>query len=120
MLIAAAEAFVPALPAQGVAIYYRDAEGGFVRVAQAGREAPLGMLEPMLAGLGPDRDALESRSEAGCLLVRATRYQDGLNGALCLWRAATATLLGEEESALPDEVSAQIGVTNQQMAREEE
>ena len=78
------------------------------------------MLERLLAGLGPDRDARESRSEAGCLLVRATRNRDRLNGALCLWRAAAAAVLGEEETALLDEVSAQIGVSNQQMAREED
>jgi len=118
MLISVAEALVTALPSRGVAIYCRDAKGQFARVARAGSDVPRGMLEPLLAGLGPDQDALESRSEAGCLLVRATRYRDRLNGALCLWRAAAEP--GEEETAMLDEVSAQIGATNQQVAREEE
>ncbi len=120
MLTAAAEALGPALAAQGVAIHHRNAEGGFDCVARAGSGPPDGMLEPLLERLGEDREIQERRSEAGCLLVRATRYRGQLNGALCLWRAATAPALSDEEAALLDEVSAQIGVTNQHLAREEE
>ncbi len=120
MLKAAAEALVPALPAQGVAIYHRTAEGGFACVAQAGSQPSHGMLAPLLTDLGTDQEIRERRAEAGCMLVRPTRYRGRLNGALCLWRTTTAPGPGEDEASLLEEVCAQIGVTNQQLTREEE
>ena len=119
MLAVAAEALVPALPAEGVAIFHQDTDGAFGRVAYAGSEPPGDLLDQALEGLGAGREALELRSEAGCLVARAARYQGRLNGALCLWRAASAPALGEEEASLLGEVSAQVGATNQQLAREE-
>jgi diguanylate cyclase (GGDEF)-like protein/PAS domain S-box-containing protein len=120
LLMAAAEALVPALPALGVAIYCRGSGDAFACVAQAGSKPPQTVLAPLLARLAAGEALLEAHDEAGCLLLRATRYQGRVNGALCLWRGISEDVPGEEESILLDEVSAQIGVTNQLLAREEE
>jgi diguanylate cyclase (GGDEF)-like protein/PAS domain S-box-containing protein len=120
LLMAAAEALVPALPALGVAIYCRGPDGVLACVAQAGSEPPQAMLAPLLTRLDAGEELLEARDEAGCLLLRATRYQGQMNGALCLLRGGPEDAPGEEETMLLDELSAQIGVTNQVLAREEE
>lgn len=120
LLTAAAEALVPALPALGVAIYGRGPDEAFACVAQAGREPPQSVLAPMLARLAAGEAVLETQAEVGYLLLRRTRYQGRVNGALCLWRGISEVVPGEEESILLDEVSAQIGVTNQLLAREED
>ena len=74
----------------------------------------------MLGRISAGEESAETRHEAGHLIVKATRYQRNWNGALCLWRSGEDEVWGEEEEILLEEVAAQVGVANQQLAREAE
>ena len=118
MLLAAAGALLPALPALGVVIYGRRRGGELEPLADAGRHPPAEPLKALLDQISDGRAAAEARHESGQILVRATSYQGEVNGVLCVWRAAGEETLGEEGDILLEEVAAQVGVANQQMARE--
>lgn len=120
MLLAAAGALLPALPALGVAIYGLRRGGALEPLADAGRHPPAEPLKALLKQVSEGQKAAEARHESGQILVRATSYQGAVNGVLCVWRAAGEESLGEEGDILLEEVAAQVGVANQQMARETE
>jgi PAS domain S-box-containing protein len=119
LLEAAAQALVRALPALGAAIYRRGSDDSFACRAQAGHEPPQSVLAPSLARLAAGEAELETQAEAGRLLLRATRYQGRMNGALCLWRNISEAACHEDEAILLDEVAAQIGVANHRPAPED-
>ena len=120
MLMAAAGALVPALPALGVVIYDLRPGAEPQPLAQAGTLPPDAPLKAMLNRIAAGEESAETRHEAGHLIVKATRYQRNWNGALCLWRSSEDEAWGEEEEILLEEVAAQVGVANQQLAREAE
>ncbi len=125
MLKAAAGALVPALSARGVAMYRRRADGAPELVAEAGRLPEAELYEPLLERLdvgetGAGEDEVGEALDDGHLLIKATRYQNRTNGALCLWRDGEEALNDEENRMLLAEITAQIGVANEQLAREQE
>jgi len=117
MLAAAAEALVPALAASGVAIYRRGEAESLVPVTGSGSEPPGLLLDPLLARISNGEPGAELCDGSGNLLLRATGYGAGWNGALCLWRREADDEWGSEEAILLDEVLAQIGVALEQLAR---
>lgn len=117
MLAAAAEALVPALAASGVAIYRRGESAALVPVTRSGSAPPDLLLDPLLARISNSEPGAELRDGSGYILLRATGYGAGWNGALCLWRREADGEWGAEEANLLDEVSAQIGVALEQLAR---
>lgn len=120
MLKAAAGALVPALSARGVAMYRLRADGTPELVAHAGRLPEAELFEPLLKRLDAGEAEVGADLEDGHLLVKATRYQDQTNGALCLWRDGDEARNDEENRMLLAEIAAQIALANEQLAREQE
>ena len=120
MLKAAAGALAPALSAAGVCIYRRSDQARFEAIAMAGEAPPADLIEPLLQDIALGQDAIETVQAGRRILIKASHFQLDWNGALCLWRDATADKWSEEDHFLLGEISAQIGVANQQLAREEE
>ncbi len=120
MLMAAAGALVPAVPALGVAIYCRDPEGALAQVAQAGQAVPEDLAAALLGRVAAGEEMAEVGQKKGRVLVKMTRCQEEANGALCLWRAGDDEPWGEDGIALLDEIAAQIAVANRQLMREAE
>ncbi len=120
MLKAAAGALAPALSAAGVCIYRRRDQARFEAIAMAGEAPPADLIEPLLRDIALGQDAIETVQAGRRILIKASHFQRDWNGALCLWRDATADKWSEEDHFLLGEISAQIGVANQQLAREEE
>ncbi len=118
LLKAAAGALVPALSARGVAVFRRQDNDRLARVAQSGRLPSAHGLKPLLARIAAGEDEVATSVDRGHLLIRATRYRDQVNGALCLWRDDDGLRNDEENEILLTEISAQIGVANAQLARE--
>jgi diguanylate cyclase (GGDEF)-like protein/PAS domain S-box-containing protein len=124
VLSAACNALIPALPATGAAVYRLDPSGQMLCAAQAG-ELPGedGIAESVRRighGEGEVEIALDSGDGPGVLYVRTTRFQETWNGMLCLWRLGAAEAWSREDRRLLGEVAGQIGLTNQQVARQEE
>jgi diguanylate cyclase (GGDEF)-like protein/PAS domain S-box-containing protein len=120
MLKAAAGALVPVLSARGVAIFQRDPNARLSRVAQAGRMPPAEAVKPLLEQLASGDDEAAAPCGEGHLFVKATRYHLDWNGALCLWRDGAGGREDEENRFLLGEIAAQVGVANEQLARERE
>ncbi len=118
MLKAAAGALVPALSVRGVAIYRRQGADRMTRVAQSGRLPAAQLVKPFLARILAGEDEASESADEGHLLIKATRFEEQANGALCLWRAASERRSEEEDRTLLGEVAAQIGVANERLARE--
>lgn len=122
MLTAAAGALVPALPAAGVCIYRAERSGDLTCAAQAGVLPPEELLAPALrqvAVAGSD-DELEVTTKVGALFAKATRFEDDRNGVLCVWRKGAARPWSVEDRYLLNEIAAQVGLANRQLARQEE
>jgi PAS domain S-box-containing protein len=120
MLKAAAGALVTALSARGVAIYRRDGGERLSRTAEAGRLPPADFLKALLARVASGEDEVSAPCRSGRLFLKATRYRLDWNGVLCLWSDSDAGHRDEENKVLLGEVAAQIGVANEQLAREHE
>jgi diguanylate cyclase (GGDEF)-like protein len=118
MLTAAAGALVPALSVRGAAIYRRQGGERMTRMAQSGRLPAAQRLKPLFARVLAGEDEASECVDGGHLLIKATRFEEQTNGALCLWRAAGESGSDEENRSLLGEVAAQIGVANEQLARE--
>lgn len=120
MLQAAAGALVPALAASGACIFRRNRAGVLVCAAQAGDLPGPDQLDPLVARVLTGADEVEAPAEGGVLLAKATRFQDAPNGALCLWRGGSAETWASEDRILLAEIAGQLGLTNHQLARQEE
>ncbi|MDH3472547.1 MAG: GGDEF domain-containing protein [Rhodospirillales bacterium] len=120
MLMAAAGALVPAVPALGVAVYCRGAGGALDQVAQAGQPAPEALIAALFERFALGEESAESCADTGRALFKATGFQGEANGALCVWRAEGEEAWGEDAVVLLDEIAAQIGVANGQLIREAE
>ncbi len=118
LLKAAAGALVPVLSARGVAIFRRQDDDRLTRVAQSGRRPSVQAVKPLLARILAGEDEVIASADQGHFLIRATRYRDQVNGALCLWREDDGLRNDEENEILLTEIAAQIGVANEQLARE--
>ncbi len=124
MLVAAAGALLPALPATGVAVYRRVESRGqgprLVRAAQAGSGLDDESLQAPLAEVLASGHDMQLSRDGGLLLLKPTGCRDGVNGALCLWRADAERRWTAADHALLDEVANQLGLANEQLLRESE
>lgn len=120
MLQAAAGAFVPALSATGACIYRRDRAGALICAAQAGHLPPRVVLEGVVRRVAEGEGEAQAADEDGLLLARAAYFQDECNGVLCLWRSGAAEPWSKDDRFLLAEIAGQIGLTNRQLARQEE
>lgn len=124
VLSAACNALIPALPASGAAVYRLDPAGQLLCAAQAGGLPGDDGIAEVVRRIGQGEDeiqiALDSADGPGVLYARTTRFQETWNGMLCLWRLGAAESWSREDRRLLGEVAGQIGLTNQQVARQEE
>jgi diguanylate cyclase (GGDEF)-like protein/PAS domain S-box-containing protein len=118
MLKAAAGALVPALSVRGVAIFQRQGADRFNRVAQSGRLPTAQKIKPLFARMLAGEEHVIEPIDQGCLQIKVTRYEEQVNGALCLWREGDELGNDEENKILLAEIAAQIGVANEHLARE--
>lgn len=124
VLSAACSALVPALPATGAAIYRAGSGGNLSCAAQSG-ELPEDLdMETLIRRISHGESEVEIVQEhgggKGILFGRATGFQEAWNGVLCLWRAGTVESWSAEDRSLLSEIAGQIGLTNRQLARQEE
>ncbi len=120
VLSAACGALVPALPATGAAIYRQDPQGDLVCAAQAGDLPGPAELSGLIGRAVQGESEVEIQLDGGLLFGLATHFEDSWNGFLCLWQAEAGESWGREDRGLLAEVAGQIGLTNRQLARQEE
>ncbi len=120
VLAAACGAVVPALPATGAAIYRQDRNGKIICAAQAGDLPGDTQIQALVQRLLRGESEVEIETGGGLLFGRATHFEEAWNGILCLWRDGTAGPWGREDRVLLAEIAGQIGLTNRQLARQEE
>jgi diguanylate cyclase (GGDEF)-like protein/PAS domain S-box-containing protein len=119
MLSATAEALLPALALTGVSIHALvDGKLGEA-LARSGKPASEAGLKPLLVHLGRGDEVVEIETADGQLLLRATTFRDGTNGLLCARRASTAAWNQEDRSLLTN-ISGQVGLAIEQLARQTE
>ncbi len=119
MLSAAATATARALGATGCRIY-RWTEGEEPIVAmEYGDVDVAGGLESCLDRLGGTRTTVEERAGDSCFLAVATRYQQAVNGAICLCKAAGLGGWSEDDHDLLGRVAGQLGIANEQILNHE-
>jgi diguanylate cyclase (GGDEF)-like protein len=119
ILDTAARGVLPALDAEGAAVYRRDSDG-FAEVAHAGTPLPAQGIQTGLdrVDLG-EREVVLGETDVD-VLVLATTHHGQANGALCLWHRGGLRGWDEDERTLAAELAAQIGVANAQLSRESE
>jgi diguanylate cyclase (GGDEF)-like protein/PAS domain S-box-containing protein len=120
MLPAAVRALVLAFSAAGAAIYRHGTDGALVHAAEGGALPGKESLDTLLHRIANGEDEVEITDDHGVLFGKATHFDDSWNGALCLWRRAPDDGWGREDRTLLAEVALQIGLTNRQLARQEE
>jgi len=119
MLTATAEALLPALTLTGISIHALVDGALGQTLARAGKPAEEAGLKPLLVHLGRGDDVVEIETADGQLLLRATHFRDGTNGLLCA-RRAKATPWGQEDRSLIANISGQVGLAIEQLARQTE
>ena len=116
MLRAAAEATGRALNATGCQIFRQlPGQDAYILAAQygsGGSEGPV--LDAFRNG-----DHFDATVDGWHVLATVTRYRHGINGAICLWRAQSRTVWGDDERLLIDDVASQVGLANEQIANHE-
>ncbi len=120
VLTAACGAVLPALPATGAAIYRLDRGGDIVRAAQSGDLPGGACMQALIQRQLDGESEVEIEASGGMLLGCATHFDGTWNGILCLWRDRTTEPWSREDRVLLAEIAAQIGLTNRQLARQEE
>ena len=120
MLAATAEALLPALALSGISIHGL-AEGKLGQaLAQAGKTADSDDLAALAELLSLEKPAAEIERSSGSVLVRATAFRDQANGLLCVWRTAGGHPWSAEDRSLLDNISGQVGLAIEQLARQTE
>jgi len=116
MLRAAAEATGRALSASGCQIYrLMPQQDGFVLAAGYGNwgdDVPI--LDALKRG-----DHFDGIHDGWHVLASVTRYRQGVNGAICLWRSKDRAAWGDDERLLIDDVAGQVGLANEQIGNHE-
>jgi len=120
MLQAACAALVPALPATGACIVRRARDGAIVRAAQAGVLPSEEALEPFVRRATAGETDIEAPLGDGTLFGGGTFFDEVCNGAVFLWRAGGGGVWTGDDRVLLAEVMGQIGLTNRQLAHQEE
>ena len=116
MLRAAAEATGRALNATGCQIFrLMPGQDTFVLAAQYGSGGSEG---PILAAFRSG-DHFDADLDEWHVLSTVTRYRNGINGAIVLWRSADRTVWGDDERLLIDDVASQVGLANEQIGNHE-
>ena len=119
ILDTAARGVLPALDAEGAAVY-RDTGDGEVLVAHAGTPIPSAAVRHALARLSAGDETVSTADDSADLLALATTHGGRSNGALCLWHAGGLGGWDADERTLAAELAAQIAVANTQLKRESE
>ncbi len=119
ILDTAARGVLPALDAEGAAVYRHTAEGPAL-VAHAGTPIPSAAVRHALDRLGAGDEMVSTADESADLLALATTHGGHSNGALCLWHAGGLGGWDADERTLAAELAAQIAVANTQLKRESE
>ncbi len=114
MLKIAAEATARALSGIGCQIYRRT-ETGFIPGSAFGA---VGSSAPILAVFNTD-DRFEGHVEQRMALAALTRYRQGGNGAIIVWRNGDAQGWSDDDRLLLEDVANQIGIANEQIANHE-
>ncbi len=114
MLKIAAEATARALGGIGCQIYRRT-ETGFIPGSAFGA---VGSSAPILAAFSTD-DRFEGPVEQRMALAALTRYRQGGNGAIIVWRNGDAQGWNDDDRLLLEDVANQIGIANEQIANHE-
>ncbi len=116
MLRAAAEATGRALNATGCQIYrLMPDQESFVLAAQYGN----GGNEGPVLGAFNGADHFDDELDGWHVLANVTRYRQGVNGAICLWRTQDRPAWGDDERLLIDDVAGQVGLANEQIGNHE-
>jgi diguanylate cyclase (GGDEF)-like protein/PAS domain S-box-containing protein len=116
MLRAAAEATGRALNASGCQIFrLKPEEEGFVLSAQYGN----GGNETKVLSAFSSGDYFDGDLDDWHVLATVTRYRQGMNGAICLWRSKDRPVWGDDERLLIDDVAGQVGLANEQIGNHE-
>jgi diguanylate cyclase (GGDEF)-like protein len=119
ILDTAARGILPALDAEGAAVY-RDTGDGPVLVAHAGTVIPETAVSDALDRIGVAQSEVATAEAGVDVLTVPTRHGGQVNGALCLWHTHGLGHWDADERALAAELAAQIAMANTQLKRETE
>lgn len=122
MLGAAAGALVPALPAEGVAIYEFPAGKGKAphRAVETGAAIPEEALKEALEELQGEEVTVELEMDDGLLMLQTTAFEGKVNGAVCLWRSLQQGDWSDDDKGLVEDLTEQLGLAIEQLQRQEE
>ena len=118
MLDTAAEHVLPALDAEGAAVYHYDGTA-FALIATAGSMPPESTIEPALVRIGAGETAVVTGESDADVLVQATRHEGTVNGALALWHRGGSRGWQADDRRLIVELAAQVARANVQIGRED-
>jgi len=119
ILDTAARGILPALEAEGAAVY-RDTGDGHVLVAHAGTVIPEAAISDALDRIGVAQAEVATSDAGADVLTFPTQHGGRVNGALCLWHASGLGDWDADERALAGELAAQIAMANARLQRETE
>jgi diguanylate cyclase (GGDEF)-like protein len=119
ILDTAARGILPALDAEGAAVY-RDTGDGHALVAHAGTIIPETAISDALQRIGVAQGEVATTHANVDVLTFPTRHGGQVNGALALWHSKVLGDWDADERALAAELAAQIAMANTQLQRERE
>lgn len=115
----AANGLLPALSADGAAVYRRT-EDGFACVAKAGSPRPEAALTEVLERIAEESAPMEATGGGAAVIAQATAAQDSVNGVLCLWHADPNQGWPPDARDLIAELAAELAVAIAHLVREAE
>lgn len=119
MLAAAAAAAARALGAAGCRIYRLTETGLFAPAAEFGDVEAIGPFDQALSAV-EDADAILERDIGPWRVLGAvTDYRTGINGGLCIWKAASLGEWTDDERFMVSDVADQLGIAIEQINNHE-
>jgi len=119
MLDAAASATSRALGTAGCRVYRRDKKGAFKTAAEYGDTEDLKDLDDKLKSLIDGGDIVEETVGTFRVLATATKYRQGVNGAIVIWKAVEEEAWDDDHQRLIGYVANQLGIANEQISNHE-
>ncbi|MDA1022831.1 MAG: diguanylate cyclase [Proteobacteria bacterium] len=119
MLDAAASAMSRALGTAGCRIYRRDKKGAFQVAAEHGNAEGLKDLDGKLNSLINGDQVIDETAGKWRVLASATKYRQGVNGAIAIWKAAGEEAWDDDHQLLIGDVANQLGIANEQISNHE-
>lgn len=119
MLGAAASATSRALGTAGCRVYRRDKKGAFQAAAEHGNTEGLKDLDGKLNSLIDGGDVVEEIVGKWRVMATATKYRQGVNGAIAIWKAAEEETWDDDHQLLIGDVANQLGIVNEQISNHE-